>query len=222
MQLWKGNCRRLGIIVVFLVIISFISAQKIEVNIPSDVEINEKFDAKIRLIDFPDDKYDLKMDILGDGERIAEIDGKSTYYFVSDVFTNNEAEVSLEIVKEFEGDAMIIIKIRNSKGVSKTFDNYTLEVEKPNTPVAEEKEENKVIEKKFDDKAVEIKAEADPLVEQRELISLVPQSIKNTQDSEVIFKSTNERIKEYAIYGFAVFCAVIITLLLIDKKKGNG
>jgi len=47
----------------------------------------------------------------------------------------------------------------------------------------------------------------------------LPKNIKSLENKEVLFKSANEKIKEYAIYGFALFCVLIIILLLIDKYR---
>ena len=37
-----------------------------------------------------------------------------------------------------------------------------------------------------------------------------------------VYKSRNEKIKENAIYGFALLCVIIIAVLLIKKKPKNG
>src|SRR3989344_902390 len=43
-----------------------------------------------------------------------------------------------------------------------------------------------------------------------------PQTIKNPQNNEVLFRSKNEKIKLYAYAGFAVFCALIMVFLLLS------
>ena len=45
-----------------------------------------------------------------------------------------------------------------------------------------------------------------------------PQTIKNPQNNEVLFRSKNEKIKLYAYAGFAVFCALIMVFLLLSNK----
>jgi len=50
-----------------------------------------------------------------------------------------------------------------------------------------------------------------------EVIFLEPKSIKS--EKQVLFKSKNEIIKEYALYGFALFCLGVIILFIIDKNK---
>lgn len=47
-----------------------------------------------------------------------------------------------------------------------------------------------------------------------------PKNIKTDENNKVLFRSTNDTIKHYAIYGFAAFCVVIIVLLLIERKNG--
>ena len=53
----------------------------------------------------------------------------------------------------------------------------------------------------------------------KEVIDLSPQNIKNDSGNEIIFKSKNDNVKEYAIYGFAIFCVLIIILMLIEKQN---
>jgi len=52
---------------------------------------------------------------------------------------------------------------------------------------------------------------------ENKVIYLEPKSIKS--EKQVLFKSKNEIIKEYAIYAFALFCVGFIILFIIDKKN---
>ena len=88
--------------------------------------------------------------------------------------------------------------------------------------VNEEVNENKIDDNKNDvvelnnnnnnTETIEIK----PIIENK-VIYLKPKSIKS--ENEVLFKSKNEKIKEYAIYAFAIFCVGFIILLIIDKRE---
>jgi len=233
MRLRKRNCRYLGIIFILVLLGNFSLAKELDVNYPDKVNLGEEFEAEIKLIDFPEGNYDLKFDILGSGNRIGQIyDEKwqSTYYFVEDIFENNEAKIKLKIDKEFEGEADIIIKIRDSSGTSISFGDYEIEV------VPSETIENKL--PKTNQKETTIKdneedmeknnsmPKGEVISEQKvarlnnnEVIDVSPQNIKNDSGNEIIFKSKNDNVKEYAIYGFAIFCVLIIILMLIEKQN---
>ena len=240
-------------VLIFFITISFVKAGEIEVNLPEKVKINEEFKVEINLINFSDGVYDAKIDILGNGQRIAQIkdiEWKSTYYFVKDVFENDKAELSLKVIKSFDGKADIIIKIRSSKGTTTTFEGYELEVYSGNQNSGEENINNEEIEEKnintreadYEESIVkdniktvennikenisltnnlEEEFQEVSLGEEREIIMLTPQNIKN-EETQIIFKSKNELIKEYSLYGFIFFCITIIILLLIDRKKLFG
>lgn len=232
MFLRKRDCRCLVIILVFFLVVNFVFAKEIEVDIPKSVEGGEEFKIEIKLIDFADGDYDLKIDILGDGERIAKIEGKSTYYFIEEIFKNNVAKVSLEITENFEGEAEIVIKVRKSGGSTTSFDGYAIDVEKgvvEEKEVVEEEKKEEIVEEKpkkveeNQDKEIILPIDNDfkeeTIIYENNVISLEPQSIKNTQDREIIFRSKNQIIKEYGVFAFAFFCIVIICLLLIERKN---
>lgn len=54
--------------------------------------------------------------------------------------------------------------------------------------------------------------------EEKGAIYLSPQNIKKQENKEIVFESKDEKIKKYAIYGFALFCIFIIMLLIRDRK----
>ena len=233
MCLWKRNCRYLGIIFILVLLGNFSLAKELDVNYPDKVNIGEEFEAEIKLIDFAEGNYDLKFDILGSGNRIGQIyDEKwqSTYYFMEDVFEDNEVKIKLKIDKEFEGDANIIIKVRDSSGTSISFGDYEIEVvatelkedEQKETNNNEPKEESVKEESVKEDnvsKSEVISEQKVALLSNNEVIDLSPQNIKNDSGNEIIFKSKNDNVKEYAIYGFAIFCVLIIILMLIEKQN---
>ena len=95
------------------------------------IEIGNEFLFNIKLIDFAEDTYDVKIDILESGDRVARIlnngEWKSTYYYVVDIIKQDEEkEFSLNIT-EYIGNSNIEIRIRDSNGDSKKFDNYEIE-----------------------------------------------------------------------------------------------
>src|SRR3989344_7980229 len=117
MPLRKRNSRGLAIIFIFLLVIIIVSSKEILLDYPS--EVSQEFDIKLILIDFPDDSYEVKLDIIGNGERIAHIFNgnsyQSTYYFVEGLINDGEGILKFKVVSDFEGAADISVKIRDSK-----------------------------------------------------------------------------------------------------------
>ncbi|MEK6817230.1 MAG: helix-hairpin-helix domain-containing protein, partial [Nanoarchaeota archaeon] len=102
----------------------------IEVNYSSKASLNKEFIFKIKLINFDQDNYDVKIDILSNGIRIAKIFDetiwKSTNYYVNEIINPNaEKEFKMMITEEFE-NAQITIKIKNSNEKIETFQGYNL------------------------------------------------------------------------------------------------
>jgi hypothetical protein len=40
------------------------------------------------------------------------------------------------------------------------------------------------------------------------------------KDIKTVYTSRNEKIKEYAVYGFALFCVLLIILLIMKRERG--
>src|SRR3989344_4207983 len=131
--------KKAGIVILLSLIflMNFISAQSIELNYPEKVNLGEDFTMNLKLIDFEGGDavlYDVKIDILGNGERIAKIENensgvwKSTYYYVPEIIKNNENKELSLISESYVGEANIEVKIRKS-GTSevKTFSDYKIE-----------------------------------------------------------------------------------------------
>ena len=71
------------LIIIFL--IPIVLAQTIEVDYPDNVEVEKEFNLNIKLINFQQEIYDVKIDINPEN-RIAQIydkNWKSTYYYVN-------------------------------------------------------------------------------------------------------------------------------------------
>lgn len=116
--------------------IQIISEEKIpeiKVDYTKSVLLDEEFIFKIKLINFPDGKYDIKIEIFDDDVRVARILNneiwKSTAFYIEDIIKNNEEkEFYLKIISDFE-DARIEIKIKDSKEKVKIFDGYKISKE---------------------------------------------------------------------------------------------
>lgn len=122
--------KKIFLILAIFLFIPLICAKNITTEYPDEAGLQEEFSFKIKLIDFDPDTYDVKIDVVSNSVRVANIlDGdtwKSTYYYVTDAIKENkEKEFSLKITKEFE-EADITIKIRNSKDEISTFNGYAI------------------------------------------------------------------------------------------------
>jgi len=133
--MWKRNSWNLGIVFFILILsISFISAKNISIEYPLEVNVNEEFMVKIILEDFPEDVYDVKIDITFEYDRLSQIYDdslakyKSTYNFVKEAITT-EGEFKVKIFKEFEGEAEMIVRIRETGKTGGTlFEGYTINI----------------------------------------------------------------------------------------------
>ncbi|MBD3247104.1 hypothetical protein GF378_00605 [Candidatus Pacearchaeota archaeon] len=123
--------------VIFLGNINFVYCKEIQVDYPNPINLSEEFSFNLRLIDFEQDVYDVKIDILdkNNSERIAKIlnngEWKSTYYYIPkaiNLSNSNEDTFFLKTIREFK-KARIEIKIRDSKGKVNNFFNYNLEMD---------------------------------------------------------------------------------------------
>src|SRR3989344_5903339 len=125
------------------------SAQSIEVDYPDEVNQNEEFSFKIKLVDFKEGIYDVKIDLISEsGARIAKIlnndKWSSTYYYITEAIESDKKETFKMKAEDYTGKAGFEIKIRSSSGIVKTFPDYEIEIVK-NNKVKEEKENNNEI-----------------------------------------------------------------------------
>ena len=265
MRLWKRNCWSLAVIVLLILIsINLAVAKNISLEFPQKAYFGEEFQTKVFLREFPEDTYSIKLDILTEQNRIAQIynptTGKyqSTYYYINYIFEPKQDGVLLKIniTKKYQGEADIDIKIRDSKGKVDELNGYKInisirdinksvnqtEAEVKNVVVNEkvdkEIEENKTINKtleKQDEKTEIIKAEEIEQDEQKieqladktnntSIIYLNEESkdIKEQNESKILFKSSNQKIREYAIIGFVFFCIVLVILIIIERKNESN
>ncbi|MEM3113491.1 MAG: hypothetical protein QXI33_03670 [Candidatus Pacearchaeota archaeon] len=221
---------------------------------PSKVYFGEEFEVKIILKEYPQDTYSVKFDILTNDGRIAMIYNpnsgryQSTYYYVPNIFEERQdgALIKLKLIKNYEGEANISVRIRNSKGKVDELDGYRLNVLKIlnrtpnesnlqnikiNEKVREEKNETEQkIENKsltYNDGTNKSNDETNELIERvinnidTEIIQLNKpiDNIKKEEYDKILFKSSNQIVKEYAIIAFLFFAITLIILILIDRKN---
>jgi hypothetical protein len=131
--------KKTGIILFFILISLFIggvfSLENITINYPSSVNAFEEFNVNLSLIDFPPDIYDLKIDLLYNGTRIAKIwngnSWQSTYNYLGDIINTTEKNSSsflLNITEKINETADIEVKIRDSKSKIYSFSGYSIRV----------------------------------------------------------------------------------------------
>lgn len=230
--MWKSNTWCMGIkffifLFMFIFCLNLVVCQSILIDYPEKVELEKEFDFEVELIDFEEGVYDVKIDINPE-DRIAQIwngaDWQTTYRFVVEAIKSSDksAEIKMKIVENVEGDFPIVIKIRNSEGKSEVFEGYKIEVSKQGVKQEDEEEEKTEEENEDEDdekeqEVEEEKTEEESEEEEQEIIYLSPQNIK--KENQVLYESNNEKIKIYAIYGFALFCVLMVILLFIDSKK---
>lgn len=220
--------KKLIILFILVLFLGSVSAQNISVNYPKEVQIEEEFSFKIKLIDFGEDIYDVKIDVLANGERIARIlnnnEWKSTYYYVNNIISQNEEKEFFLKISDYIGVADITIKIKNSADNSEIFNGYEIEVvetpEEPEEP--NEAEEEKEEEENEEEIEIEETQSSEPIYYEEidkeeevklEIIKLNSKDIKTEDNTENSSKNT------YAKYGFVVFCILLGFLFILKKRK---
>lgn len=224
-------------ILFILFLVENVSAQNISIDYPEEIRVGEEFDFKIELVDFEDDIYDIKIDVLAGGERIAQIwnngEWKSTYYYINDVIGENEEKEFLLKVMNYIENADIEIKIRNSKGISKSFSGYKIKVEKAEeqetseTQTLSEDEEDDEKEQEDDNEDSDNRdtesERSNPSVNivetkkiENEIIILSSKDIKTNGDS------SNQDKNKKAFYGLAIFCGLLLCLFFVQRRKKDG
>lgn len=181
---------------------------EIEVDYPKLVIINEEFNFKVKLINFPEGKYDLKIEIFDEDTRIAKILNdevwKSTNFYLENVIENDEEEdFVLKIISDFE-DARIEIKIKDSKEKIRNFVSYKISKEDDDFEEDEDLEESlEEVEVSYDETTENVNLK--PII-------LNTKNIKSENDKEL---ST----KNLALYGVIFFCVIFGALFFLNKKK---
>jgi hypothetical protein len=209
-------------LIVFL--IPLIIAQGVEVDYSGEVSLEEEFSFKIKLVDFGVDTYDVKIDILFNGNRIAKIlnneEWKSTYYYVNDIINENEEkEFFLKIIEDFD-EAEVIIKIRDSVNKVETFTGYS--IKKSSSDSGETNQSSGSEEEQEEDNGEE---DTEP-----EIIHISQNNTQGKKNNQILktinlnTEKNNQRLNksDYALYGLIVFAAFIIILLLLRKNKNKN
>jgi len=181
----------------------------------------KEFEIEIEAYNLKEEDYDIKIFITFENnnniisETYDEEDDKwkSSKYYVKKVFSgpgNKTKTLILRIdedYKDFKGDGKIKARIKKS-GASSFLEEFEDEIE-----ILEKREEKEKVLKIDETKeSGEVKeSEKEPKTIQLNN----PKNIKSYTVRE--YKSKTQYIKEYAIYGFALFCVFVIIYLLIKR-----
>lgn len=207
-----------SILVVFL-LVNLIYAKELNLEYEDSVIENEDFSIYLELIDFPEDIYDIKIDIFSEeGERISKIfngnSWQSSFYYVNDFIENSERKEILLKVEDYNGEGFFEVKVRDSSGNYDYFDGYGIDIGEKNS-----KDKEKVDEEEIEEELIsaEIKVENKKSdVHSNQVIKINAKDIKTENNKE---KQGNG----IAYLSLGIFFVLIISLLAYknyrDKKK---
>lgn len=225
-QVISKICFALGVIILSL---SSVSARNITFSYPAEVSFGEEFSVDLELLDFSEGFYDVKIDVLVGGLRVSEIENsgewKSTnYYVLKSISPGEMIEFNLNITKKFWDDdpesseANITVKIRNSAGGVTSYSGYVLEIELSDFEEESEEEDEDLEEDedREEDEDLEEEEIKEEIKISEEVITAEP--IRLEKDIKT-WKSRTRYIKEYSLYGFTLFLAVSLILLMGYKKR---
>jgi len=200
-----------------------------------DIINGDEFEITVEADNLESEDYDVKIEIRDDDDNLIserygnykdkEVWKSGTYYIEEFISGSGDESEDMKIriksdYSDFHGDATISAKIRIS-GSSKIID----EVEKDIEILAPEDESNNDNSDDSDSSSPSSSSSSSSGSITGGVINLGSSSSK-TNSSEVestsgegmIYKSKNEYMKEYAIYGFGVLCIGLIVMLIRDKK----
>ncbi len=176
---------------------------EIYLNLTYDEEMkkDEETEIEIKAFNLEDKKYDVKVFLKDNSSIVSKTlnkeEWKSSNFYIEELLNgpgDKTEKVKLKI-ENFSGNAIIKARIRENGKSS-----Y----------LAETEEEITVI--KFEEGL----SENSPKIVYKEEIIKLNQG-KDIKREEIIYKSKSQYIKEYAIYGFSLFCVLIIAWLIFRK-----
>ena len=178
----------------------------------------EEFEVEIRAYNLKNGSYDIKIAIsfVNNDTIISETydngEWKSSNYYVENFFNNSwnkSGIVKLRIKKEYEyfyGEINITAKLRKNGNIVAEIINKTEILKK------------QVIQEI--DNSINQTSNAETNAENMSIIKLNSKDIKSQNISEnKTYRTKTQLIKEYGIYGFALFCVFVIIILIINKFR---
>ena len=105
------------------------------ISYPNSVNFGEEFNVGLTLNNFPEDIYDIRIGILDNSTRIARIwngnTWQSTYYYINQAINTNQINsesFKLSLTSCYDGNAIVEVKIRDSKNKLYTYNNYSINI----------------------------------------------------------------------------------------------
>ena len=125
------------VLVLFLVLnltivlnLNLVLAEELNISYPLNVNVGEVFWVNLSLINFTEDSYDIKIDMLNDSKHIIKRywDGewKSGNYYIGDAINlsiDNSRIFEINVTEDYEGNNSLIIKLRNSNNIIVSFES---------------------------------------------------------------------------------------------------
>jgi hypothetical protein len=200
---------------------------RLDWNEESIINGNE-FEINVKAYNLKNKDYDVLVEIEDDeGKTISERYGKygtnksnvwksSTFYALEFFYDGGDesADMKLRIDSEyndFSGDVTIVARIRENEKTA-IIDEIDKQIR-----ILASGEDNMI---KINDSQT-LTNLTDKSNDGNSIIKLVSKTSKTEDiktEKSTIYKSKNEYMKEYALYGFSILCLFLIILFLIDKK----
>ncbi len=226
--------------VLLVLFASFVCALNMSLSIPESVAINEEFYVSISS-DSTDLNYDVKIFVhnsednkIDRPEYISEIYDdassiwKDSYYYILNSFPETkEYEIKL---KSSPGDRKICLRLRKSPSEDSSFEQAcnNIEITEGEESKTDSSPEKKIV-KTANEKSQVSENQTSTNKESLEFQPISQEKINNnekiilnskTENTEQIaqtYSSKQEKIKFGIIYGFIIFCVVVIILLALRR-----
>jgi len=220
-------------IIPVLFFLPLISAVEINLNCPEKVEVNQEFICILELKQ-AQGIYDVKIELTDKEETIAQIydpqkgEWKSSYYYLYDfIEQDEEKEIEIKITKNINKKLDGILKLRQDS--KREFFEFEIKVENSEQEEEKQNENKETNEKQNSEDKIRINKINQSQEKQKtqnpnqEIIQLnkneniINLNSQKQLTGKVIYESKNQKIKNYAVYGFSLFLIFVIIILLIRK-----
>ncbi len=217
----------------------FIFAQSIELNYPNEVQSEEAFEVALKLDNFSEGTYDVKIDVFVDGKHLAQTkilsgeEWKRSDWYVNGAISAGETKTFSLRVTNYSGDAELIVRIRNIELSSEVYpllikENTNSEKnpeetapspeKKESEPVATTKtssnEEDTIDQPRSEELNTSLQERSEPITDTPIILTnSVTKDIKTTPAKEFISSTT------LAWIGLFWFSVLIAFLLMLQKRK---
>jgi len=187
------------LLILFLFVMSFVSAVDVDFDCPDEVEIDEEFFCSLEVSD-GEGIYDVKVEIKNGRDDVAEIwnedkdDWQSAYYYLQD-FIGDDGEKTIDLKIVEDGDYDGVLKLRDEGGDREFFD-FEIRAEKGEEVYVEDEKEDEIVLSPEPLKAI---------------------SLNGDGDSELVYESKDSKIMNWLPYAFSVFLIIVIGILFWER-----